>query len=198
MLNAQQTNFTPRELPPVGNQVGRLYSIIHIGSSQYDFKGETITTNKVRFTFELPDELREFKEGEGMKPMVISQELNLSMGEKSKLRPFVEGLIGTALTKEESNNFDVETLIDTTCLLNIVHVTKNDKTFANIASVSPLPKSMLKPVGINEAMILNYGDRWDVSVFNSLPEFLRKKMEETPEYKKATDGPSDGSGMPTF
>ena len=196
---APVTTYPPRELVPKGNQIARLYSFIHIGTVKFEYKGEPKETNKIRLTFELPNEMRVFKDGEPEKPMVISQEFALSMHEKANLRKFIESMVGTALNDDEARDFDVESLIGTTCLLNIVHEAKNGKEYANIQSASPLVKGMEAPPAINEPLVLNYGDMWNEEVFKALPEFLRTKMEATPEWKaKGMETLSDGSSMPSF
>jgi hypothetical protein len=43
------------------------------------------------------------------------------MQAKSKLRPFVEGMIGTALFDKEADGFDFESLLGQEGLLNVVH-----------------------------------------------------------------------------
>src|SRR3990167_3506765 len=198
-LIAPVTNNTPREMIPAGTQLARLYSIVHIGTVSFEYKGEPKEANKVRLTFELPNEMRVFKEGEGEKPMVISSEFSLSMHEKANLRKFIESMVGTALNDDEARDFDVESIIGTTCLLNIVHEAKNGKEYANIQSVSPLVKGMEAPPAINEPVVLNYDDRWNEEVFRSLPEFLQKKMMETPEWKeKGMETLSDVSFAPNL
>ena len=182
-LQAPATIYPPRELCPAGTQVARLYSVVHIGTVAFEYMGEAKTANKVRLTFELPNEMRVFKDGEPEKPMVISSEFALSMHEKASLRKFIEGLVGTTLNADEAAGFDVESLIGTPCLLNIVHTTKNGKEFANIKTASPLVKGMEAPPAINAPLALNYGDKWDVQVFEALPGFLKDKMKATPEYE---------------
>lgn len=65
-------NFTPLE---PGTYLARCYSMIHIGTIQEEFQGEKKTMNKVRITWELPTELKEFKQGEGEKPYSVSCDL---------------------------------------------------------------------------------------------------------------------------
>jgi hypothetical protein len=52
----------PRELIPAGNYVARCYQMIHIGSVTENIMGEEKQLNKVRIGWELPTELRVFKE----------------------------------------------------------------------------------------------------------------------------------------
>ena len=82
-----------RILAPEGTHKARLVGLVQLGTVPVEWAGETKWLEKVRLTFELPEELHKFKEDETEKPVVISQEYTLSMGEKSNLRPVVEGII---------------------------------------------------------------------------------------------------------
>lgn len=173
---------TTYQLVPAGNHVARLYSIIHLGTTEEDTQWGLKDYNKVRITFELPYETRVFKEGEEEKPMVISQEFNLVFGEMSNLYKFLTQLLGDGAIAE-GEIFDVETLIDTVCMVNVAHKTKGDKTYANILSVAPLPKGMEKPTPFNPSLILNYTDKWDEETFAALPDFIKDKMRKSKEYQ---------------
>lgn len=75
------------------------------------------------------------------------------MHSKSKLRRFVEGMLGTVLFDKEAGNFDFESLLGQECMLNVVHEEKNGNVCANIAGASPLPRGMDAPALVNEKMI---------------------------------------------
>src|SRR5689334_20495628 len=92
---------------PAGNHVARLYQIIHIGTIETSWQGKADMTDKVRLTFELCNEKKEFKEGEGEKPFSIAREFSFYMSKKSNLRKFIEGMIGTALDEDEASTFDL-------------------------------------------------------------------------------------------
>ena len=173
---------------PAATHPARLYQIIHLGTTHYEYKGEMKTSDKVRLTFELPLELREFGEDKIMKPMVISREFGFTMGKKSHLRPFVEGIIGAALTDEEAYAFDIEQLLGETCLLSVVHeVGKDGNTYANIQSASALIKGMTVPEATNKPVIIDVNTA-TMEEIDSLPEFLRNKMKASDEYKARFGG----------
>jgi hypothetical protein len=171
----RESNYEP---VPAGNHVARIYSIVHIGTTLEDTPWGTKEQNKVRITFELPNETKEFKEGEGEKPMSISRTFNISWHEKASLRKFVRGLRG-----KDEPAFDLETLLGEACMLNVSHNEANDRTYANIDSAAPLPKGMEAPAAVNEAWVLNYTDKWDDERFSKLPDFLKEQMEKSDEFK---------------
>ena len=158
------------EIIPRGNHVARVYQLIHIGTVPSTWQGETRDRDVVRIGFELPLELRTFKEGEDQKPMVINTgSLTNTMGEKGKLRPLIEGIIGTKLDTEEAEFFELTDILGMECMVNVVHDTKGDKTYARIASTAPVPKGMNVPAAINAAWVLDFNDNWSDMQYRALP-----------------------------
>jgi hypothetical protein len=167
---------------PKGNHVARLYQIIHIGTNEFEFKGETKKSDKVRLTFELCNERKSFKEGEEPKPFSVSREFGFSMGPKSHLRPFVEGMIGTSLYDEEAYNFNFEDLLGRECLLNVVHEEKNGNVYANIKGATPLPKGMDAPEQFNESKMIDVNSATAEEI-EALPDFIKTKMFSSEEWQ---------------
>ncbi len=167
---------------PAGNHVARCIGLIHIGTIPVTFQGDTKYMNKVRLTFELPTELKEFKEGEGERPYSISGEYTLSLHENATLRALLESWRGKKFTEDELATFDIEKLVGKPCMVNVVHTEKNGKTYANIAGISPVPKGMQVPDQINPSKVLLY-DKWDQDVFDSLPDFLKEKIKSSDQYQ---------------
>lgn len=174
----------PKKVVPAGSHVSRCYSMIQIGTVESEYLGEKKTLHKVMIDFELPLETAIFREGEPEKPFVISKEYTLSFHEKSTLRSHLQSWRGKAFTDEEAAKFDITKLVGATCMLNVVHKASADgtKTYANIASISPIPKGLTCPEQVNPTRILAY-DSWNQDVFMSLPEWLADKISATPEYK---------------
>jgi hypothetical protein len=157
--------------------------MVHIGTIQEEFQGEKKTMNKVRISWELPTELKEFKQGEGEKPYVLSKEFTLSLHEKSSLRAFLKSWRGKDFTEDEAKSFDVTKLLGVTCMLSVGHKESKGKVYAEINSVSPTIKGFNVPSQINPTFELNY-DNFTIEAFMTLPEFIRKKMEGSLEFKK--------------
>ena len=156
MLQAPKQQ-TERVLAPAGTQLATCVGLIQIGTVETEYMGEKKDVEKIRLTFELPEELHEFKDGDGKKPLVVSQGYTHSMGSKSNLRPIVEGILGVALQDEEAYAFDIEELLGKSCLLTLAHrESKTGNKYVFIQSTSPLMKSMTKPAQINESKLLTY------------------------------------------
>jgi len=173
-------NFQPLE---AGTYPARCISMIHIGTVNENIMGKEKTLNKVWISWEIPTELKEFKQGEGEKPYVINKEFTLSMHEKATLRKFLESWRGKQFTDDEAKSFDVTKLLGVACMASIIHKTSAaGKVFAEISNVSPVMKGFTVPNQINPSSELNY-DNFDGHLFESLPEFIRKKIESSVEYK---------------
>lgn len=185
------TNTGGASFEPIatGNYPARCYSMVHIGTIEENILGTLKTLNKVRVTWELPTELKVFKEENGEQPQVISKEFTLSLHEKATLRGFLKNWRGKDFTDEEAKSFDIEKLVGAPCMLNITHKTKKDGSgiYAEIGSVSTMPKGFVCPDAINEPFVWTY-ENFDQEKFNSLPEYLRNKMINSAEYKDALSG----------
>lgn len=172
---------------PKGNHVARLYSIIHIGTVEYTWQGKVNKSDKIRLTFELCNAKKVFKEGDAPKPYSISREFGYSMGKKGKLRPFIESMIGTALSDAEAYAFDPEQLMGEPCLLNVVHEMKDGSTYSNIASASPLPDGMTAPELFNKKQFVS-SETSTKEEIATLPDFLQMKIKESEEYRRRFGG----------
>ena len=177
---------------PEGSYAARLYQIIHVGNVE---GWEQQIQNKVRLTFEIPELTREFKEGEGEKPLVISKEYTLSTHEKANLRKVIEALVGTALSEKEAEDFDVEKLVGDTGLLTIKQKTGDRGKYAYVDSVTVLPKSMKCGKQVNKNKVQNYDD-FDEEFHASLPDFLREKIESSEEYRAMAGEDAVEDGIP--
>lgn len=184
MINATNSGVK-RELIPAGNYVARCYSMVHIGTVTELILGESKRLNKVRITWELPTELRVFKEENGEQPMVISQEFTLSMNEKANLRKFLESWRGQGFTEEQAKSFDITKLLGVPCMLSIIHKqTKKGNEYETIASIAAMPKGLQCPPQVNASLEFNYEDKFDIGVLESFPDFIKDKMKASEEFKR--------------
>lgn len=174
------SNYEPVE---AGTYAARCYSMVYLGTLDEKFQGQEKTQKKVRLTFELPTELKVFKEEKGEQPCVLSKDFTLSMHEKSGLRKFLQNWRGKAFTEDEAKKFDITVLLGKPCMLSVIHKTSaaNGKTYAEIAGVSTLMKGMSIPEQINPTFEFSVLD-WDTEKFEMLPQFLKDKVMKSHEY----------------
>lgn len=183
-INASN-NGVKKELIPAGNYIARCYQMLEIGHVSENIMGVQKTLQKVRIGWELPEEKRVFDTTKGEQPLVISKEYTLSMNEKSNLRKDLKSWRGKDFTEEEAKSFDITKLLGAPCMLNIIHnPSKSDpsKIYEQISGITPLPKGMKCPAQINKSIVLSY-DNFNWELFNSLPDFLKTKIQSSEEFE---------------
>ena len=171
-------NAVKKEIVPAGTHVARCYQMIHIGTIEWEYQGEKKFTNKIRLSFELPNELRDYG------AMSISQEYTMSLHEKSNLRRDLQAWMGRELYPGELKEFDITEMIGHPVLLSIIHKTSNaGHEFAAISSFSSMMEGVECPPQLNESFIFNYHDNFNLDWLNNQPEWLQEQIKSTDEYK---------------
>jgi hypothetical protein len=184
--NSGSGDYAPME---AGMYVARCTQMVQIGTITETIEGKEKSLHKVRLGFEFPTEQKVFKEENGEQPYFLSKEYTLSFHEKATLRIHLETWRSKKFTDEEAASFDITKLLGVPCTINVIHKVgkSNGKTYAEIGSISPLMKGTICPEAINPIQVLSYDD-WNQELFESLPEFLRKKIESSVEFNSL---PSD-------
>jgi hypothetical protein len=172
-----------REIVPSGTHIAVCYSMIHIGNVEWEYQGEYKVSNKVRMSFELSNELRDYG-GEQKQPMVISKEYTLSLHEKSNLRKDLESWRGSAFNSDDLKNFDITSLLGKSCMVSIIHKKSNSGVeYANIGNVSSLTKGVESPKQHNKNFIFNYADNFNEDWLESQPDWIKEQIKSTEDYE---------------
>lgn len=170
-----------------GTYVARCFSMVQIGTISQEYMGETKELNKVRITWELPNELKVYKDGEEAKPLTVSKEFTLSLHEKANLRKFLESWRGRAFNEEEAKKFNISKLLGVPCMLSVIHKnSKQGKIYADISGVSSLPKGLECPPQINSNFEFSFTP-YEQNKFDLLPDWLKDKIKTSKEYKMMND-----------
>lgn len=165
---------------PEGLHLGWLIHFIDMGTHTNTFD-PTKKRHLVRLGFELPEIKHDFGREKGEEPAYVVTEETLSSDEKSNLRKIIQGWVGVDISKDE--NFDSMKLFDVPCQITITHNKKADKTYANIASIGAVHKSVVVPDRTNIVRSLSLSPaEFSVEVYRNMPEFIQKKIAESPEY----------------
>ena len=175
---------TQRELIPAGTYIARCYSIVHVGHVKQTYLGEEKLVDLVRFTWELPTELRCFSSDKGEQPCAISKEVTLSMNEKSTLRQMIGQWRGKAISDDEAKLFDIAKLLGQPCMLNLIHQPSKanpEKVYERIAGVMPMMKGMSCPPQVNPSFEFSVAD-YDQRKMDTLPNFLQEMIRSSTEY----------------
>jgi hypothetical protein len=180
-----------KELISSGTHIARCYSMICIGTQNFEYQGESKKSNRIRLIFELPHEIREFNEEK--KPLVITKEYTLSLHEKSNLRKDLESWRGQAFTSKELNSFDLTKLLGIPCNLSIIHKESNSgKPFAFISNISKLSKGVECPELINEIREFNFTDKFDIKwLEEECPTWIQEQIKSSDEYKAWEENNND-------
>jgi len=174
-----ESNYT-NKIAPVGMHLARIYQIIDLGTTEQtgQFGGKK---RKVQVLLELPLETAIFDPNKGEQPYYVRGMYTLSMHEKSTLRKDVQSMLGKTLTDEEAKKFNIFTLIGKECMVNVIHRHSGDKTYANVQTITPLPKGMVCPPAVNPAVVFST-QQPDMDVFRSLPDFVQDKIKLSDEF----------------
>ena len=182
MLTISENQTASFELPPAGPTAARCCRLIDLGTQQGAYQGETKWQRKILLTWELA-ELR----NDGT-PFQVSRRFGLSLHEKSSLRAFLEAWRGKAFTVKELLGFDLRRLAGAPCLLNLVHAERAGKQYANIASISPLPRQMTAPTLSAAPVVFDIDDPDTHPALLVLSESLQATIEQSPEWQARAGG----------
>lgn len=185
---------------PAGNHVAICNAVVDLGvqpgSGMYPEP-----KRQVYVRFELPTEpVTYVKDGQEITgPMSLGRTFTASMSEKANLRKFIVSWFGKQFPSDDAaSDFDHALLIGKKCLLNVTHTEKGDKTYANIANATPIPKGMQADYAQhNAALFFDLMDP-DNRAFERLPEWLQKKIHERLDDKQSDPPPpsTQANGAP--
>jgi hypothetical protein len=168
-----------------GTYMARCFSMIEIGHIDTEFNGKKKHDHKVMLTWELPEELAVFKEGNPPEPYVVSKTYTLSMYEKATLRKDLESWRGQGFTELEAAKFDIMKLLGVPCLLTITHKPKHSdptQMFVEVSSIAKLMKGQECPPQINPTKVLSY-DKFDWAVYETLSDNMKDKIKKSDEFR---------------
>lgn len=175
----KQESSASHEQPPVGSHVARCYQLIDLGTHNKDYNGEKKKAHEVLIGWELCHE--HLSEGKfAGQPFHVKKTMTLSMHEKSGLRGMLKSWRGRDFNETELQGFDLRNILNAYCMLSLV---ESEKGYINVGTVMNMPKGMEKPKAFNEPVYLSLAD-FDQAIFNNLPAWIKKKIEESEEYKE--------------
>ena len=115
-------------------------------------------------------------------PRVMSKEYTLSLNEKSNLRKDLQAWRGQAFTEEELQGFDLLTVMNKPCQLQIINEEKNGKTYNNISAIMAMPKGMtVEPLQETTVFITNNPETW--GNWEKIPKWIKEKIKKSEGYE---------------
>lgn len=182
IVSGSSSSYTP---PPAGTHVARCIWMLDLGTQTDTYQGRNESARKMILGFELPNETYVRQDDEGPVPFIAHREFRTSLHKKATLRHLLEGWRGRPFTDDEVKAFDLSVLIGKECMISVIHKTSaSGNTRAEIVSAARLPKGMECPKAVLPCHVFNMSEKdFDMLTFRSLPEWIRKKIEESPEFR---------------
>lgn len=178
------------ELIPEGYNLCTLYGIAQIGTQE---GGNFGPKNKIALMFEFPQQLRQFYEGDDLKPSVAYVEENNSLNSKANLRKMIEGVVGS-MSDKEAEDFDICSLLGQSFVAKMKHSKSKDgqKTYSNIDSLSKLDAQTRRMFSLeenqeverhNDIFVFAMSQSFESENFKTLPNFIKEKIKNSAEGK---------------
>jgi len=178
---ATEGNTTKWEPVEAGTHLARCVRMVHIGTVMESYANEPAKPkNKVFLTWEFPTMLIEGGEYDG-KPRVISKEYTLSLHPKTTLCKHLVAWRGKSFSPKEAEAFDITKLLGIPCMITVVHNEVGDKVYANIGSISGLPKGLEAPEQVLETMAVNATNIDEHE--DSIPSYIVEKLKTSTEFQ---------------
>ena len=149
VAKASDKEFEKFPLPDEGTVQAVCAGVWDLGMQRTNYNGVDKLQHKVVIAFELNQMIDSPESEYHNMPYMLSKTYTLSLYENANLRHDLESWRGKSFDEQTvKDGFDVEKLYSINCLVGVSHVTKNDKTYANITSILPLIKGTesIKPV----------------------------------------------------
>lgn len=122
-------------------------------------------------------------DGETM-PRTFFNTYTASLSQKSLLRKDLISWRGRDFTVEELKGFNLRNIVGVPCMLQVVHRKNSDgsKTYANLASVTKIPKGFPAPKGTLPELIYDIEES-DPAMVDELPEWMAEKVKASRTYQ---------------
>lgn len=180
LIAKQKVDFEPI---PEGMHPAVCYAVIDLGH-QYSEKFKKYN-HKVLIMWELPlSRIQITREGETEArdlPRGCSKEYGLSLHRKADLRNDLESWRGKSFTETELAGFDVSKLPGVNATLQILHTSKDEKIYANVKAILPLPKEQWKKPE-NPIKVFIFGE--STALPECLPEWVLEKIKLAKEWSQ--------------
>jgi len=161
---------------PAGNHIAICTGVVSVGKHENNFNPEKAPKNEVVLMWTLPNAVRE----DGF-PFVLTKTYTLSLHEKASLRKDLNAWRGKAFTEEELEGFNLLTILEKPCMLQINHeVGKDGKNRAKIMSIGSMVAGLPVPTLPSDYSFNIFDDENPTWIgFESLPKWLKGRLESS-------------------
>ena len=168
-----------------GTYLGVCSMLIDLGmqySEQYKNRSK-----KVLIGWEIPEETIELDDGPH--PRMISKTYTASLNERASLRVDLAAWRGRDFTDTELASFDLHNIIGASCLINIIHSTRDGRTYANISSIMALPKGMAKGKLAEPPIVFDL-DTDPLEALDKMPKWIAERIKKSETYQERITAPA--------
>lgn len=180
ILIDNSNSYTPLE---EGVYMAVCRQIIDLGEQESSGQFGDRVVRQVFIQWELPEETVEI---DGVdQPRRIGKTYNVSFNEKATLRKDLETWRGRKFTDEELRGFDLDNILGKGCQIQIIHTSKGEKVYDNVAGIMCLPRGMrLDPPAEVYSFVLEPGRLDEIE---AMPDWLQKRIKAGLTYQKLTE-----------
>lgn len=169
VISGSNTDFKPA---PAGTHIARCVSMVDLGMQEVIYSGQISVKRQVYLGFELSNEFME----DG-RPFFIGRRYTASLNNKAALRKDLEAWRGRRFNDEDLQGFNITAVVGHPCMVTVSHTEKEDRTYANIAGVSAIPKGFSAPEQVNESLVYDL-DEPNPAVFEKLPDWIKECLKK--------------------
>ena len=166
------------ELIPEGVQLAVCQALIDVGE-QYSQKFDK-WSRKVIIVWELPNVKGVDQEGNEY-TRKVSREYTAFLGEKTNLEKDLNSWRGKSFTAEERKAFDLKSILNVGCQIQIIHKEKERGTYSEISGIMALPAGM-KVESTGQSYVFDIEDESTWSNFGNIPKWIQEKIYLSKEY----------------
>ena len=177
------------ELPPQDTHLAQCVHVIDLGTQIKNYQGHDKQVHELIITWELPEALMSDE-----RPFVQTKFYTASLNAKANLRKDLEAWRGKQFADEEiKNGFSLKNVLAQWCLLGIVHKEFNNRTYANVASITKPPKTMIpsKPKTFNDFIYFDFAN-FNYDEFMKCPDWIKDKINKSFEMQAREGMPTNG------
>jgi hypothetical protein len=169
------------EIVPEGIYSARCYQVIDLGTQKISWMGNEKLQRKGMIYWEILDPETKMQDG---RPFSISRKYTLSMYDQGNLYQDLVAWRGKSFTQDELQEFNIGNVLGAPATIQVIHELSKDgkKTYANMKTILQYKGVKLEPVNPNKLLELT-PDTFDRNVFESLSQYLKDQITESPEYQ---------------
>lgn len=158
------------EKAPIGNHPAVLVAMVGMGIQENEFNGQVTQQRRALFVWELVTEKN--KAGQNH---IIAIDLTVSLGEKAKLRGWIEARTGKPIP--EGHEYDISKELGKPCLLS---VTEN-KGYPKVSGMAAIPKGMKVDPPTRQPFLWDVdqiGENGEISLPDWIPWLYGKPLKD--------------------